>query len=96
MSDELFDTDIPWALAPVPARPRVDLEPSTADELGWVYADLVASEVHFASVDADLEMYRDLLHQALAQVATLTALVQKQTVKLQDQARQLREFYEVR
>lgn len=93
--NELYDSDIPWGLPPLPAPTALELEPSTPDELGWVYADLVASEVHFASVDADLEMYRALLSQALAQLTALSTVVQKQNSRIVDLQRQIRELLDL-
>lgn len=88
----LFDSDIPWGLPPAPRDVPQWLEPSTPDDLGMLYADLLAQEAHLSSVQADLVIYRELVQRALDHLSDLTAVVQKQNVRLVDQSRQIREL----
>lgn len=94
--DELFDTDIPWRLQPSPPDIPQSLDPSTPDVFGMMYADLVATEAHLSSVNADLASYRELVHVALDTIADLTAVVRKQNGRLLDQAQQIRDLMELR
>lgn len=91
MADDLYSSDIPWDLPPVPLDvPSSTLEASTPDVLGLLYADDVEQEAHLSSVQADLTSTRELVHVALDRVSALTALVQKQNARLADQAQQIR------
>jgi hypothetical protein len=91
-NNDLFDTDIPWSLSPAPKDVPSALDPSTPDLVGMLYADYLTLEAHLSSVQADLACYRELVQRALDQVSDLTAVVQKQNVRLTDQSRQLREL----
>lgn len=75
--DVLFDTDIPWRSRPVPPDVSPPLDLSTPDGLGLVYADVIALEVHLASVQADLAVYRELVQISLELIASMTATIQK-------------------
>lgn len=88
--DELFDSDIPWRLQPLPRDVSPPLDPSTPDGLGLVYADVVALELHLASVEADLASYRELVQTSLERLAALTARLTRQNAVIQDQTRQIR------
>lgn len=90
MTDDLYDTDIPWHLPPMPRIVPQPDEPSTPDDLGWLYADMMATEAHLTSVQADLASYRELVQRALECMADLTATLRKRDATIADQAQQIR------
>lgn len=92
----MFDDEIPWRLRPIVPLPPVAPDLSTADEIGLLYADVVAQEAHLQSVTADLAMYRELVQQALDQLSSLTALVAKQQARILSQQQQIAQLMDLR
>jgi chromosome segregation ATPase len=87
--DPIYADEIPWRLTPA-AKPSFDVSPSTADERGMLYADILALEQHLASVQADCAAYRELAQTAIEQVADLSRQLRQKDRRLADQQDQIR------
>lgn len=91
VSDFLYSDDIPWRPVKLKA-PVFDVVPSTADEPGMLYADILALETHLASVQADCVVLRELVQTAIDQVADRNrqiAALKRRVADQQDQIRRL-------
>jgi len=89
LPDWLFDTDIPWRWRPpLPPIPACDV--STPDVIGLIYADVIALELHVASLQADVQQYRTLAQVSLDKVVQLSELLRQRDAKIAEHREHIR------
>lgn len=87
---DLYASEIPWSLTPVVPSGTTTMHASTPDAAGLVCADVVALEMHVASLEADARMYREMLRTTLDALNTARDTIVRQSARLLEQAEQLR------